>query len=229
MFVDHIRAAIGSASRRDLPAFKQVVWKGVADAVLSDEDAHALLQCIHEKETARAAPAPDRRPRGKPRTPESLERRRELAGDRILPPWLRRKCAQGECAVLVVMLREVRHKGSCRLSIEEIASRSGCSRTLVKNTLRKGRSLGLLGVQHRRIRAFRHSSNVVTVVCPRLARWIGWRCPSQGVNEVIPTKREDSKRGSENVRYCFISAREDALAFAGRSRERLRGGSPAAL
>ena len=74
----------------------------------------------------------------------SIERRRRLAFSGPLPAALAAGFTVSELAALRIIGDEVRDRGSCSLYVEEIAARSGTSRSTVKNAMREAQRRGLL-------------------------------------------------------------------------------------
>ena len=56
--------------------------------------------------------------------------------------------------------------GRCSQFIDAIAARAEVSRSTVENAIRRGRELGLISVEGRRVTAFRNDGNVVRVISP---------------------------------------------------------------
>jgi len=76
-----------------------------------------------------------------------------------------------EAAVLTVVARQCQRTGACVLHIDAIAALAGCCRTVVKNTMRQARLLGLILVKERRIPGLPSLTNVVRIASKD---WIGW-------------------------------------------------------
>src|SRR3954467_13467991 len=89
----------------------------------------------------------------------------------LLPPAIACRFTPGEQAALAVVAAENKKHGDCRLTHKEIADVGGVSVTTVKNALRAARAIRLLGIQERRLAAFRNASNVVSIVDPP---WLAW-------------------------------------------------------
>lgn len=140
--------------------------------------------------------------RGRPRTPESRDRRRMLGGSGALPPQLRHEYTEGERAVLTVIGGAVKERGACDLPNGEIAARAGVSLTLVHKTLRIAKDR-----QHIRITArprlnevgqiiAPNQTNVIEVVVPEWVSWLerGPKTSGRGGytfdTKVRPTKRQ---------------------------------------
>ncbi|MEW6454410.1 MAG: hypothetical protein AB1490_27475, partial [Pseudomonadota bacterium] len=139
--LDFQKAIDAARSSEALDAIcKQVsLWWG--DGRLTDSDADALLERIQRLRGTQRAPAkplaasrsmPRRhRLRSKAELDACRRRKRTLASDGSMPPQLRENYTEGERAVLWVIAAEVRAKGTCVLTIGEIADRAGVRRTTV--------------------------------------------------------------------------------------------------
>ena len=127
-----------------------------------------------------AAPAPSRahhRTGSRPRTPDSLARRRRMAAGGFLPPALAAAFTGGEQAVLAVIALEVGKRGACTLALGHIAALAGVCLTVAKRALRQARMLGLVDVEERRLSRSRNDTNKVTVASREWAAWLRLRLP----------------------------------------------------
>ena len=127
-----------------------------------------------------AAPAPSRahhRTGSRPRTPESLTRRRRMAAAGYLPPALAAAFTPGEQAVLAVIALEVGKRGKCTLALGHMAALAGVCLTVAKRALRQARTLGLVDVEERRLSRSRNDTNVVRVMSREWAAWLRLRLP----------------------------------------------------
>jgi hypothetical protein len=137
---------------------------------------------------------PERKPQRSPDRRRSIERRRRLAASGPLPPALACMFTTGEQAVLRIVADEVRDRGACECSIDEVAARAGVCRTLVKRTLRMASRHGLLRVTERPRPGKRHDTNLVEITS---AEWTAWlrRGPKRiGVTFAAPTANRGFKR-----------------------------------
>ena len=127
-----------------------------------------------------AAPAPSRthhRTGSRPRTPDSLARRRRMAAGGYLPPALAAGFTHGELAVLAVVALEAGKRGSCTLALGHVAALAGVCLTVAKRALRRARTLGLVSVEERRLSRWRNNTNVVRIVSREWAAWLRLRLP----------------------------------------------------
>jgi hypothetical protein len=111
----------------------------------------------------------------RPRTPQSVERRRRWIASGWLPPGLASRCTPGEAAALAVVAWEVSRRGSCTLAVAAIAAHAGVSETTVRNATRLAHRLGWLSVKERRLSRWRSDTNVLRVVVREWSAWIAHR------------------------------------------------------
>ena len=150
-----------------------------------------------------AAPSPaqgggDRRPHhrtgSRPRTPESMGRRRHWAAAGFLPPKLAAVFTLGEQAVLAVVGKHIAARGTCTLAVGAIAALAGVSETTTRRALRQAALVGLLTIELRRITGFRNDTNVLRIASAEWAAWLRLRLPRSaradlgiGCQSVLPT------------------------------------------
>lgn len=198
MFADEIRAAVMAAPRAKLSEVAAVLWRAYGAGHVSEMEAEELSALIETRKVVPAAPvvaAALRKAVGsRPKTDESLERRRRWAASGRLPPGLAAWFTPGEIAVLAVVAHEVCRRGDCRLAVGHLAAVAGVSETLVRNALREARALGLVTVDERRVTAWRNDTNVVRIVS---AEWSGWLKLAKGRPGAAPVLRgRASSKGS---------------------------------
>src|SRR3954453_16063999 len=142
MFAEQLRRAVEAAPRLELTKVSALLWKAVAAGQVSEAEASALSETI---EARRAIPAPrkpaQRRVGSRPRSGDSMERRRRWAASGALPPAIASRFTLAEQAVLAVVAAENRKRGDCRLTNKEVADVAGVCITTVKNALRVARAL----------------------------------------------------------------------------------------
>ena len=170
MFVDQLRRVIETVPKNGLPDVAKVLWSAVAGGQIAEADAEILSGLIDAR---RAAPAslPTKKWGTRPRSSESIERRRRWASSGALPVGLAARFSIAEQAVLAVVAGEVKKHGRCTLFIGHIAALAGVGETSVRNALREAKQLGLVAIEIRRVTAWRNEANVVTVVS---AEWLMW-------------------------------------------------------
>lgn len=194
MFADHIKTALSTARGRALDDVSRVIWKGLAEGLLSDDEAQAFAEQLHARRMAGSAsrgssaptggigrPAsifPARRPQRPRLRAVSIERRRRLASSGPLPPSLACRFTVGELACLRIVGDEWRGKGACRLTLGEVAARAGVCRKLAQNTMRRAARMGLLAIEERRLKGRPNLPNVLVVVC---REWSAWLHRGQGI------------------------------------------------
>lgn len=182
---------ITKAPRRALDHLASTTWRALAAGSIEEEEAAALSEAIEARRSALRAtgkPTGAHLPlagarylnRGKygPRPAvapakrrERIERRRRLAASGPMPPALAASFTVSELAVLRIVGDEVRDRGSCDRTLDELAARAGCGRTSARNAIRAARQHGLVHVEERRIPRRRSLPNVVTIVS---AEWLAW-------------------------------------------------------
>src|SRR3954447_26680304 len=111
MFVDELRRAVEASPRVELGKVSGLLWRAYAAGQVSEAEASALSDLIEAKR-AISVPAPRTRLRvgSRPRTPESLARRRRWVASGLMPPALASRLTAAETAVLAVIAAEaVKH------------------------------------------------------------------------------------------------------------------------
>ena len=162
------------AARRCLAQAAPVRMQMLAAACAQAVPAAALSPL----EKGGAAPARARHTTGsRPRSPESLARRRRMAAGGFLPPVLAAAFTLGEQAVLAVIGLEVGKRGSCTLALGHIAALAGVCTTVAKRAVRQARVLGLLSVEERRVSRSRNDTNLLRVASREWAAWLRLRLP----------------------------------------------------
>lgn len=208
---DQIQRAVEAVPRDELPSVASMMWRALSEGAITETEAEALSILIE----ARKAPASARPPNparirtgSRPRTPESMLRRRRWAASGRLPPILACQFTQGEVAVLAVVACQVAKTGDCRLALDHIASMAGVSRSTVRNAMKHARLVGAITVEERRLSRWRNAPNIVRIVS---ATWISWMRLARrsdglggGRNSVIGTYTVDSdtlrKRGEKDLK-----------------------------
>src|SRR5215207_2439171 len=125
-----------------------------------------------------------------------MERRRRWAASGALPPALAARFTLAETAVLAVVSAEVRRHGACTLTIGHVAGLAGVSETIVRNTMREARALGLVHVQERRVSAWRNQPNRITIMSREWLSWLRMRGRGVGANPCTPRIQENNKGAS---------------------------------
>jgi hypothetical protein len=203
MFTDQLTRAIAAARTPQLDHLSEELWKAYAAGVLSDDDAQAAAEAIHERKLAgapKASPPPKERRQRSPDKQASIERRRRLAASGPMPPALAARFTQGELAALRIIGDEVRLHGCCGLHIDAIAARAGTCRTVVKNALREARRLGMATITERRRAGQRSLTNVIHIVS---AEWLTWLRKGGGVKKLPTTDNRYQALGSNRTFGAF--------------------------
>ena len=172
MVADEFRRAIEAAPRMDLDKIAALMWRACADDRITEAEVTDLSNLIDLRRIVpEVAKAPRRSQGSRPRTPDSMRRRRRLAASGRLPPALASHFTLAEMAVMAVVAMEVLKEGQCRMCIERIAACAGVCRTTVKNAMRHAKELKLITVEERRQTFWRNLTNVVRIVSPEWEAW----------------------------------------------------------
>lgn len=214
MLVEQMHAAIAAAPRGRLVDLSKAVWNAYAGGAIGEDDAQALAEAV-EARKAISAPIPARRLVGsRPRSPESMERRRRWVAAGLMPPPIASRFTMGESAVLAVIAAEVSKRGHCMLTIGHIAAVAGVCKTTVRNAVRQAAALGLLRSEECRLAAFRSAPNTVTILS---AEWLAWLRLGSPNGRVV---RARSDHGGADQRTECLSRRE------GHRLDKARAGPP---
>lgn len=182
-----LREEAETAPAAALPAIAQALWTAVANGQLPDAEAEAIdaLLAARQKpaQDPRATPrasdpqplaalAATRRAVGsRPRSPESMIRRRRWAASGRLPPQVAAYFTLAQQAVLSLVAAEAVRRGDCRLCHAHLAAVAGVAPSTVRATLRLARDLGLVSIEVRRITGWRNESSVTRIICPAWTAW----------------------------------------------------------
>ena len=195
MFADEIRRAVEAAPRVELPRIGEAMWKAWAQGLLADDEAQALADRI---EARRALPPPERPPQrrvgSRPRSADSMERRRSWAASGRLPPALASRFTLAEQAVLAVIAAEVAKRGACELALDHLAALAGVCRSSVKNALRQAHALGLVRIVERRLTAWRNLPNRISITSPEWSTWLRMSRRGGGGKSLPSTNTKGSEK-----------------------------------
>ena len=161
------------------------LWQGHASGALSDEEAQALAERLHERRHANREPVrlvgvvagrisifpPRRSPRSLDRI-ASRDRRRLLACSGPMPPALAARFTEGQRAVLKIVADEIAAHRECGLCIDAIAGRAGVCRRLAQSAIRLAEGDGLLTIEERRHQGRKNSPNLVRIISREWQAWI---------------------------------------------------------
>ena len=201
MFAKHFAGAIACAQFHELHDLAQKVWKSHAAGHLDDDEAQSLAEQIEARKPKRPAVEPTSfkpvkaKPQRSPDKQASIDRRRELARQSPVPPEHVGKFTTSEHATMTILVGEVRKHGVCGLCMDAIAALAGTCRTVVRNTINKGRDLGLLYRKERRRRGQKSLTNLVRILRPSWQHWLNWI----GRRKTGTTKDKDSKYGAAHA------------------------------
>ncbi len=213
MFNDHLRRAVESSPRVELPKISSLLWKAYAAGQIGEDDAQALSNLIEARKALPASPAPARRSVGsRPRSDASLDRRRSWAAAGRLPPQLAARFTVGEQAVMGVIAAETTARGDCRLHVDHIAALAGVGRSTVKRALRQAHALKLIRIEERRLTAWRNDSNVVRIVDPAWLSWLRLRRREVGSNHG-PARIPEDKKGLSRERGARVGPASGAAKW----------------
>src|SRR3954471_1267691 len=100
MFAEQLRRAVEASPRIELPKVSALLWKAYAAGTVSEADAADLSALIEARKAAGSAPRVSPRPLvgSRPKTPQSLDRRRRWAASGALPPALASRFTAAETA-----------------------------------------------------------------------------------------------------------------------------------
>ena len=171
MIMDEMRLAIARAPREQCAELAAAVWKAYAAGQIGDDDAQSLADAVEARKVVRTPAIARRRVGSRPRSPESIERRRRWVASGYLPPQIAARFTMGEGAALAVMAAEIAKQGRCRLTLGHIAAVAGVCKQTVRNAVRQAVGLGLVRSEEWRLSAFRSAPNTVTIVS---AEWTAW-------------------------------------------------------
>src|SRR3954470_4498947 len=166
MFAEQLRRAVEASPRVELTKVSALLWKAYAAGTVSESDAADLSALIEARKAAGSAlrVSPRRLVGSRPRSSQSLERRRRWAASGWLPPQVACRFTLAETAVLAVVAAQVLKHAACSLTVGHIAALAGCSETTVRNAMRQARMLALVHVEERRVAAFRSKPNRITIM-----------------------------------------------------------------
>lgn len=207
MHAAEIRRAVEAAPRTGLPQVAALLWKAYGDGQVSEAEAEALSTLIEARKGAprdpsmapRASdpqalsnlPATRRAVGSRPRSPESMVRRRRWAASGRLPPQVAAHFTLAQQAVLALVAAEAVRRGDCRLCHAHLAAVAGVAPSTVRATLRLARDLGLVSIEVRRITGWRNESSVTRIICPAWTAWNRLVCrpgrPGGGAISAAPT------------------------------------------
>lgn len=180
MYVDMegFRRAIAVAPVDGLHLIEKTIWGACAYEGMTEAQVEELVALIKLRQIVQAPQPRLSRSGSKPRSSESMVRRRQLSSTGEIPTGISGRFTQGERAVLTVIGREVGRGGDCRLCHEKLGALAGVSKTTVKRAIREAVRLGLITVEQRRTGHRRNDPSIIRIVS---AEWLaGLRLSSKG-------------------------------------------------
>jgi hypothetical protein len=238
MFGQQVEQAIDAArGGRALDDISKIIWCGFSEGVIGDDEAQRLAERLHTRRALYSATAaagascgpsagaasrpsifgPPRRPQRPPVRSQAIERRRRIAVSGFAPPAIAARFTTAEQAALAIIADEVRHRGDCRLPIDAIAAKAGCSRSSVKNAIRSATRIGLIRVTARPRRGQKNLPNVIEIVATDWQTWLkrgprrpagdrgqkpdphGYKDNKLSRNNVVEDKRQGIAQGSNSL------------------------------
>jgi hypothetical protein len=116
--------------------------------------------------------SPKRRPKS-PDRQRSIARRRRLAASGPLPPPLAAQFTTGQLAVLRIIADEVEsRRGTCALTIGELAARAGVCTALARNAIRIAERLFLISTEFRKRSGKPHLPSVIRIISKAWNAWL---------------------------------------------------------
>jgi hypothetical protein len=200
---EQFAGAVEHAQFHELHALSRDLWKAYGAECLSEDEAQELAERIEAKRPKRLASEPTSfkpaiakpKPQRSPDRQASIERRRRLARQSPVPPEHVHEFTVSEHAAMTILVGEVGKHGVCSLFMDAIAALAGTCRTVVRNTINKGRALGLLYREERRRRGQKSLTNLVRILRPAWRQWLNWI----GRRKTGSTKDKTSKYGADRA------------------------------
>jgi hypothetical protein len=186
-FSEAVKAAPTTAA---LDVLAKALWSALAAGMVDETTAALHSEAIEAHREALRMPSPSRTGRTPvaalrpatlfakarqtmpPDRRKSIERRRRLAASGPMPPALAAHFTTAELAALRIVADEVRSRGVCSRTYEEIAARAGVCRASARNAIRRAARLGLLTIQERRRPGRKNLPNVLAVVSAEWRTWL---------------------------------------------------------
>ena len=172
--IDGNRASIAHAIK--------AVWRAYTDGEIDDGEAERrertasfetnIRSRLSQRDPWRMLPP---RPRRRPDLAGRRQHARKLAFSGPMPPRLACMFTTSQLAVLNIVADEVVKKGTCRLTIGELADRAQTCHRTVQNAIREARLGGLLKVRCRRLRSTMSLPNIVIIVSKEWLLWLNRR------------------------------------------------------
>ena len=171
------------------------LWSAFGADALTEDQAHSLSEAIEARKrevrgqdrvAVRAPTAALERalegrnsifpPKRRPKSPDrqrSIARRRRLAASGPLPPQIAAKFTTGQLAVMRIIADEVEsRRGTCALTIGEIAARAGVCIALARNAIRIAERLFLISTQFRQRAGRPHLPSVIRIISQAWNAWL---------------------------------------------------------
>jgi len=185
--------AIGVAKTpAELDDLARLSWRGLRDGAICDDDAHRLLEYIHQRRPVRrparqlsfpGLPLPEpnvcrvgrfpkRRVQRSADKQAAYDRRHRLAYSGVMPPHLAARLTICAMAVMHVVSKEYLARALCDLSLDEIAARAGVCRKTARRAMRAAQDQRLISIRERPVRGKKNLSNLVEVISFEWLKWL---------------------------------------------------------
>lgn len=166
---------------------QRLIWRGVVEGALGEEDANRLDMMARTRRAEIAARSgglqtvgegagrrwPDRAPPRSPDREASARRRRRVSSSGAMPPSVAEALTESERAALAAIGHEARGKGTCAKCIDAIAAMAGVARSSVKRALVKAEALGLILRELRPRPGRKHLPSILRILDRDWRRWLG--------------------------------------------------------
>lgn len=190
MYAETFAAALtGARSLANVDDLAKTLWKAYGEGAMTDHEAECLASLVEDRRreirpqdrTAVRAPAvpriaasffPPKRRAVSPDRVASMERRRRLAASGPMPPALAAHYTTGQMAVFRIVADEVRQRGTCAITLGEIAARAGVGITTARDAIRAGAFDGILIIEERRRRGGPNLPNIVRIISREWSNWV---------------------------------------------------------
>ncbi len=103
---------------------------------------------------------------------KSYERRHRLAFSGVMPGYMAAKFTVGEMACFRILVDEVKIRGFCDLSLDEIAARAGTCRKTAQRAMHNAKREDLVSILERPRPGLKHFPNVVRIISKEWLSWI---------------------------------------------------------
>lgn len=213
--ITHQRAVLGLArdkaearnriegNRASIAHAIKAVWRAYVAGEIDEAEAERRDRQLRDEYPQPPAARPiaaslPPRPRRRPDLAGRRQHARKLAFSGPMPPRLACMFTISQLAVLNIVADEVAKKGTCRLTIGELADRAQTCHRTAQTAIREARLRGLLVVRCRRLSRTMSLPNIVIIVSKEWLLWLNRR----GAWEPVPrTENKGAKRCGPQVQF----------------------------